>query len=127
MAYLPGLPDFRSSFSIIMGSTLLECSEEVHPENKSDYPEQSNLAHPEEEDNQPSLIFSGPAAGATPGPPVVWGTLPIYANYAGAGKIRCSSCVAPHDGKWKADELINLLNTPRETAPKTMKTSVIFT
>lgn len=48
------------------------------------YPERFNLAHPEEEDNQPGLILPGPVgdvADANPVPPVVWGTLPIYANY----------------------------------------------
>ena len=100
MPYLSCLPDFLPSFSLITGSSLLEHSEKVYRENKSGsyvpkgwlgrilfpfysagivfvYPEQFNLARPEEENNQPVLILPGPvgdAAGATPGPPVIWGT-----------------------------------------------------
>jgi len=92
MAYLSGLPDFRPPFSLIIGSPLLKHSEKVYRENKSAsyvakgwlgrilfpfysagivsvYPERFNLAHPEEENNQPGLILLGPigdAAGATP-------------------------------------------------------------
>ena len=103
MPYLSGLPDFLPSFSLIIGSSLLEHSEKVYRENKSGsyvpkgwlgrilfpfysvgivfvYPEQFNLAHPEEEDNQPGLILPGPvgdAAGVESKP-----SLPGYDVYA---------------------------------------------
>lgn len=93
MAYLSGLPDFLPSFSIIIGSPLPERSEKVYRENKSGnylgkgwlgrilfpfysagivfvYPQQFNLAHPEEEDNQPGLILPGPIGDAAAANPV---------------------------------------------------------